>query len=1745
MELRLVARTLAVFASLAAFCFTPATARAQVAGDNINMVSGTEWPGGDPFLQRQNEPTIAVSSANPQHLMAGANDYRSVDIPDPAYGAMVAGDAWLGVFKSYNGGQTWKSVLMPGYPQDVSPEGLASPLKTLMVVPVTFPDDTNQRGKSVALPASADPVMRAGTDGLFYYLGINFARDKSVGRIFVSRYIDQNNKENGDPTKTVKNASGVPIVTPTDPIKYLGTTIIARSTDSALTNGGKNHIFLDKPWMAVDVPRGNQTCTVPDPDVAGRTKKILAGTVYVAWAQFAPKDVSSDIMITWSNDCAKTWSTPLKLNSKNTSLNQGVSIAIEPTTGRVLVTWRRVKSGTQTDAIMATRSKARQRYFSLPRVISQFIPFDQQNGSGRARTQTMPSMAISSDGAGKSWVHVAWAARGAVDGASQIYLSTAQILPPPTGDNDPDDAETLDAETRVRWSKADVEHERTLKGDHDKAPRYGAGAVAVVNDGSVTDDASHTFTVGHKYMPSLTFSQGRLVLFYYDSRLDHTRRYYRPTPFPYTDAKFYNEELGPIGDPVTGGVSVFGPEIDDGIVGTQTRHTIDVRVATAAFGPNPTFQSTLVSRFPFGMRGDEQYLPAKQAGFVAGSSMGVVPDAITVLEPSAVAGGKPAIKVLQQLQLNIPGFPMFKGGSTAFMGDYIDIQGQNFKPTGGGKWAFNVASTPAPVFHAVWTSNQDVKVPVYWDNVSGSYYDDWTKYTPVSARLGGVNQPPLFDGGRTGNDSTAVNSCDPVSTGSRDQNIYTSRITEGLQVTSPQNVKLLTGATVPVGFVVAALNSTAVPMTVTFQAPATIPGAEASFTTDFGGLAKTSLAGIVIAPNSGVYRTLFVRQTGLISAPTFSVTVQETGTCAAAAACRAGTVTFNPPVALNSLVQPDNAPSISNGEVYFASVNSPNVSNPNVSNPNVSNPNVSNPNVSNPNVSNPNVSNPNVSNPNISNPNVSNPNVSNPNVSNPNVSNPNVSNPNVSNAPLADPVSDLNYTITNDGNTTTSYHVKVVGDLSTAPINGPLQLIVSKTYKTPVAVGCNLREVANDQVVVSVPDIKGAIVSPDAPASGGSADPNVSNSSNPNVSNATVALAPGESAVVTLRGDVSAADMAKVGAALTPAPVPASVPPSNTTTFRNWGTPGTGTGTTPFIKTATSILLQKQLVGNIYRYAATVTPGTGPTGSVSFIVAQQVLAVVALSGGTATFTPNPQLGPDDIVVAYYPGDANYASSSSNSAPALARPLNVRATINANYSGNLSEVSVVVQDASGWVSTADVRINGLQLSYTISGIYHRSLPQLVPGDQINLVVTDGGSSVTAGAQVPGVPEIISVGTGGILNGNFPMPVTFQAAFPAPLEFYARASYVTQPGNTSNVKDSPAMTGLTSSGQTASYVFDAVGQPTTVQFSMESKTWVQPGGNVDLASSVLEIRSFHSYSVPVLVQTGTVPLPTMTRSRYELPVAAINGNLHAMGGMATATGMDPFRVKVVDILGFNSAGWSASWGVGADMPTFIQGLTAAVVGNSAYVLSGKQMLRYDIGNTWYTLPTPTPGAYTMQQPLSHTFLRDGVPHVFVYDGDYTPTFLEYSPASDAWTELVVPYAQAQLGTRHDAASAVLDNRLYVVGGYNLWNFAVGSTVLEYDPATANWKSLPNLPFDLSGASAIAYNGKLYVLGGWNGSAQSAEVLSWKYGDLDWTVEPPLPEARNSMGVAVAGGGICLVGGQGSAGDDGKAFIYYPVP
>ncbi|MGQ0734030.1 MAG: hypothetical protein ACT4QD_10275, partial [Acidobacteriota bacterium] len=81
-------------------------------GTNVNVIAGTGLDG-DWTAQRQNEPSMGCSSRNPRNCLAGANDYRTVDLPFPNSGEKITGDAWLGWYTTKDGGLTWRTRLLP------------------------------------------------------------------------------------------------------------------------------------------------------------------------------------------------------------------------------------------------------------------------------------------------------------------------------------------------------------------------------------------------------------------------------------------------------------------------------------------------------------------------------------------------------------------------------------------------------------------------------------------------------------------------------------------------------------------------------------------------------------------------------------------------------------------------------------------------------------------------------------------------------------------------------------------------------------------------------------------------------------------------------------------------------------------------------------------------------------------------------------------------------------------------------------------------------------------------------------------------------------------------------------------------------------------------------------------------------------------------------------------------------------------------------------------------------------------------------------------------------------------------------------------------------------------------------------------------------------------------------------------------------------------------------------------------
>jgi hypothetical protein len=959
---------------------------------------------------------------------------------------------------------------------------------------------------------------------------------------------------------------------------------------------------------------------------------------------------------------------------------------------------------------------------------------------------------------------------------------------------------------------------------------------------------------------------------------------------------------------------VFNAWLNDGSL-FRMRHTVDVRVASAPAGGNPVFTSILASKFPFGIRGDEvNYTDKglKVAGF-GNSEVEVVSPPVT---DSAGKVTPAALTTLQQLQSNPPNFPMFKNGTVAFMGDYIDIQGPAFVPTQGGGWAFNSAPTPAPVFHAVWTSNQDVQVPTVYDPAGNP---DWSKYAPPYCATCSAPAASKYL-----NNGSPADACVSGAEASRDQNIYTARITEGLLVATPQNMKPL-DQTIRT-FVVVAQNTTLTDMVVKFDAivpsqgaTQTVPDINYSFAND--GTVVRSLPSVVVPARSYVSRSLFVALKNAATYPltTLNVTVTETG----CTACRSGYVTLNPATALGSLLQPDNAgtntsittmdvnasklaaaglnnpsrnsggpgaPSWTNNYAPNPSWTNPSWTNPSWTNPSWTNPSLTNPSLTNPSWTNPSWTNPSMTNPSWTNPSWTNPSWTNPSWTNPSWTNPSWTNPSWTNPSWTNPswtnpswtnpswtnpswtnssMSDVNYTITNTGNTTSNYHVKVVGTTSATQ---PIQLNMTKWYQTPGAVNCQLVEVPRFLPVVSVPDIRGSVLSPDAQV-----DPKPTDGS---ATNATVTLAPGESAIITLRADLPMQQMAEqVGSKVGVAAVPSTFVPDGTT-YKNLQGASGGGATAGVGKVSTTSLTYSPVAGsNPAEGVVTVNvSGTGapvPTGSVVIILNGKQLAASYPLGaltdppGQATITFSPPPAPGDTLAAYYAGDGVYMASTS--APtSVSRRLRVFADVNVRGTG-ASDVTVIVKDPND-VNTAVVYVGGTRIYGVNSfGVYVGTIPPVQGLSTVTINVSDNGLTVSGDVTVPEKPIIISPTTGSYAVTGSALPVTWTSTT-SPDGFSVDETWPTS-----------ATWRISTSGtaRTASYLSNPA--PAGVTFGLSVWAYKKGGaltGDVD-PSSYIQAYNYSADPGPQVYSVSVAPAPVASRTRLNiLNFAPVTGGTGTM-------------------------------------------------------------------------------------------------------------------------------------------------------------------------------------------------------------------------------------------------------------------------
>jgi hypothetical protein len=332
------------------------SATPALVGKNVRVSTHDFFPtdpyfsevGQPPDVLQQNEPSIAVHPTNADLIAVGMNDVRTL---------AVTGDAWQGLAVSTNGGRSFDfEALIPGFPTDTSPEGLASPI----------------RGNR----AASDPWLSFDNFGHLFFAFIAFQRTPPGRPDF-------------DPQDTNAIAVAKYQVTP-DGVAYRKTVVVERGTVGL----GRQE---DKEALAVD----------------NSPASPHHGNVYVCWARFT--GAQDHLKVARSTDHGETYSLADVAAASNM---QGCALAVAPN-GDVYVSWRTfdpnpLVSNPQDSAIFVARSTDGGATFGAPVKVATFVDY-RQNASRTPpvfRTFALTSLAADEHG-----VYVAWQQKNPGSGA--------------------------------------------------------------------------------------------------------------------------------------------------------------------------------------------------------------------------------------------------------------------------------------------------------------------------------------------------------------------------------------------------------------------------------------------------------------------------------------------------------------------------------------------------------------------------------------------------------------------------------------------------------------------------------------------------------------------------------------------------------------------------------------------------------------------------------------------------------------------------------------------------------------------------------------------------------------------------------------------------------------------------------------------------------------------------------------------------------------------------------------------------------------------------------------------------------------------------------------------------------------------------------------------------------------------------------------------------------------------------------
>jgi hypothetical protein len=294
---------------------------------------------------KQNEPAITRDPFTGV-LVAGANDEineplcRTPTTPLTSPCPFAPNVSVNGYYRSTDGGSSFVSSLVPGYPDDQSPYAALSQARTASAGDPVIAWDAHGRA-FFGSESSGDPAGTA----------------KTFGDVFVARFRNPGGADAPDTTK--------------DGLEYYGTTVVAHGSSAPNLLG----VFHDKTSIEAD-----------------RTGGRCDGNVYFSWSRFNGNG-ANEIYFVRSTDHGVTFSNPMRLSQNLKSL-QFPDISVT-NNGDVYVTFRSFATvGPSLDAIYIVKSTNCGISFSQPQLVTTFIPNDAQDQSS---PEPIPTQAVADD----------------------------------------------------------------------------------------------------------------------------------------------------------------------------------------------------------------------------------------------------------------------------------------------------------------------------------------------------------------------------------------------------------------------------------------------------------------------------------------------------------------------------------------------------------------------------------------------------------------------------------------------------------------------------------------------------------------------------------------------------------------------------------------------------------------------------------------------------------------------------------------------------------------------------------------------------------------------------------------------------------------------------------------------------------------------------------------------------------------------------------------------------------------------------------------------------------------------------------------------------------------------------------------------------------------------------------------------------------------------------------------------------